>query len=168
MILFDVLIDGAFAAVAGVGFGIISDPPLRALKHIAILAALGHALRFSLMHYAGVDIATGSFAASLLIGLGSLPLGKHIYCPMTVLYIPALLPMIPGMFAYKIVFSLIMFFHSMGDPIEQQQYIQALLTNGLIAFTVIFNLAVGATIPIFLFSKKAYSLTRRNNQTISK
>ena len=45
MIALDILTDGFFAAVAGIGFGAISDPPLRAFKMIAILAALGHACR---------------------------------------------------------------------------------------------------------------------------
>ena len=84
MIALDILTDGFFAAIAGIGFGAISDPPLRAFKMIAILAALGHACRFCLMTYLGVDIATGSLFAGLVIGFGSLWLGKKVYCPMTV------------------------------------------------------------------------------------
>jgi len=38
MIALDILSDGFFAAIAGIGFGAISDPPLRAFKMIAILA----------------------------------------------------------------------------------------------------------------------------------
>ena len=101
MVALDILSDGFFAAIAGIGFGAISDPPLRAFKMIAILAALGHACRFCLMTYLGVDIATASLFGGLVIGFGSLWLGKRVYCPMTVLYIPALLPMIPGKFAYN-------------------------------------------------------------------
>ena len=56
--LVDILTDGIFAAVAAIGFGAISDPPLRAFPSIALLAAIGHALRFCLMTYLGVDIAT--------------------------------------------------------------------------------------------------------------
>ena len=76
---------------------------------IALLAAVGHALRFCLMSYAGIDIATASLCAAVVIGFGSLWLGRGIRCPMTVLYIPALLPMVPGIYAYKTVFALIMF-----------------------------------------------------------
>ena len=79
MIALDILTDGFFAAVAGIGFGAISDPPLRAFKMIAILAALGHACRFCLMNYLGMDIATGSLFAGLVIGFGSLWLGKKKY-----------------------------------------------------------------------------------------
>ncbi len=48
MIALDILSDGFFAAIAGIGFGAISDPPLRAFKMIAILAAAGHACRYCL------------------------------------------------------------------------------------------------------------------------
>lgn len=87
MVALDILSDGFFAAIAGIRFGAISDPPLRAFKMIAILAALGHACRFCLMTYLGVDIATASLFGGLVIGFGSLWLGKRVYCPMTVLYI---------------------------------------------------------------------------------
>ena len=65
MIALDILSDGFFAAIAGIGFGAISDPPLRAFKMIAILAAAGHACRYCLMTFLGVDIATAS-----LFGIG--------------------------------------------------------------------------------------------------
>lgn len=163
MIATDIILDGVFAAVAAVGFGAISDPPIKAFPYIAILAAVGHALRFCLMNYLGVDIATASFCASFTIGMGSLWLGSMIYCPMTVLYIPALLPMIPGMYAYKVVFSLIMFMQNINVPELEQQYMQTMFVNAVVTGSVIFMLAVGATIPVFIFKNKAYSLTRRKN-----
>ncbi len=163
MIVTDIILDGVFAAVAAIGFGAISDPPLRAFPYIAILAAVGHALRFCLINYLGVDIATASFCASFTIGMGSLWLGSIIYCPMTVLYIPALLPMIPGMYAYKVVFSLIMFMQNINIPELEQQYMQTMFVNAVVTGSVIFMLSVGATIPVFIFKSKAYSLTRRKD-----
>lgn len=160
MIALDILSDGFFAAIAGIGFGSISAPPLRAFKFIAILAALGHACRFCLMTYLGVDIATASLFGGLVIGFGSLWLGKSIYCPMTVMYIPALLPMIPGKFAYNMVFSLIMCLQTVNEPEQFEKYISMFFLNSLIATTVIFMLAVGATFPMFVFPGRAFSLTR--------
>ena len=37
MIAADILLDGFFAAVAAVGFGAVSDPPMRAFPRIALL-----------------------------------------------------------------------------------------------------------------------------------
>lgn len=72
MIALDILSDGFFAAIAGIGFGAISDPPLRAFKMIALLAAAGHACRYCLMTFLGVDIATASLFGALIIGFGRL------------------------------------------------------------------------------------------------
>ena len=69
MIALDILSDGFFAAIAGIGFGAISDPPLRAFKMIAILAAAGHACRYCLMTFLGVDIATASCSGHWLSAL---------------------------------------------------------------------------------------------------
>ena len=153
--------DGFLGAIAAMGFGAISDPPARAFKFIALLGAIGHACRFCLMTYFDFDIAAASFVSALLIGFGSLFLGAKIYCPTTVLYIPALLPMIPGKFAYNTIFAQIMFLRNMNVLELKAKYMEMFFSNGMITITVIFLLAIGATLPMFIFSKKASSLTRR-------
>ena len=80
---------------------------------------------------------------------------------MTVLYIPALLPMVPGIYAYKSVFSLIMFLQSLNDPGQGMQYMQLFFLNATVSLSVIALLAAGATLPIFVFNRRAFSLTRR-------
>jgi uncharacterized membrane protein YjjB (DUF3815 family) len=163
MILTDILADGLFAAIAGVGFGAISFPPKRVFPYIAILAAIGHAIRFALMNYLSIDIAIASFCAALSIGMLSLWFGKLSYCPMTVMYIPALLPMIPGMYAYRTVFALVMFMQNLREADIAEKYMQALLSNAIVTISTVFLLAVGATIPIFVFPKRAYTMTRRSH-----
>ena len=103
-----------------------------------------------------VDIISDGF-----IGMGSLWLGKGAHVPMTCLYIPALLPMVPGTYAYKTVFSLIMFIQSLDNTDGGLQYMQAFFLNATVATSVIIFLAAGATLPIFIFKKRAYSMTRR-------
>lgn len=164
MIAADIISDGLFAAVAAMGFGSISDPPARAFPFIALLAASGHAARYCLMNFCGMDIATASLIAAFIIGLCSVYFGKKVFCPMTVLYIPALLPMIPGTYAYKTVFALIMFFQNIDSPTRGQEYLQELLFNGAVSFSVIFMLAIGATVPVFLLREKANSMTRGSNK----
>ena len=142
MIALDILSDMLFAALAGIGFGSISAPPLKAFRYIALLAAVGHACRFCLMTFAGVNISMGSLVGAMVIGFGSLWCGKQIRTPMTVLYIPALLPMIPGKYAYNMVFSQIMFMQSMGDPAERVKYLDLFFSNTMVTCSVVFMLAV--------------------------
>ena len=80
---------------------------------------------------------------------------------MTVLYIPALLPMVPGIYAYKTVFSLIMFLQSLDSAEQGALYMQAFFLNATVSFSVILLMAVGATLPMFVFSNRAFSLTRK-------
>jgi uncharacterized membrane protein YjjB (DUF3815 family) len=164
MYITDILYDASFAAVAGIGFGAISDPPLKAFPSIAILSALGHSTRFCLMHYANYDIASASLIGALIIGLVGIVAGKTVHCPMTVLSMPALLPMVPGIYAYKTILALIMFLRSTGDAGLQVTYMQSLFSNFLLAFTTTFNLALGVAIPHFIFREKALSLTRSRNE----
>lgn len=166
MILGDILFDAFFAAAAGIGFGVISDPPLKSIPSIAILAAIGHATRFCLMTYCGIDIASASLVGALIIGLGSFLAGSIIRCPMTVLSIPALLPMVPGIFAYKTILSLIMFLSHSSNIEAGTPHLQMFWSNGLIAITTTFNLAVGAILPHFIFREKALSLTRHRHPKV--
>ena len=116
------------------------------------------------MTCAGLDITTATLCASLLIGLGSLWLGGRIYCPTTVLSIPALLPMVPGIYAYKTVFSLIMFLQSLDRADEGMRYMQQFFLNATVSLSVIALLAAGATLPIFIFKRRAFSMTRRTRK----
>ena len=157
----EIIIDALLAAVAGIGFGSISRPPLRAFVFIALLSAIGHGLRYYLMHGQGLDIATSSFCASMCIGLFSLWFGRISFCPITVLYIPALLPMIPGMYAYKSVLALLKFVHNLKNPQLSDKYLYEMMSNSMVTVSTVFLLALGATLFIFVFPRKAYSMTRR-------
>lgn len=164
--MMDILVDGLLAAVAGIGFGAISNPPKRVFVYIGILAAVGHAMRFFMMNYIGMDIALSSFCASLTVGCMSLWFGKRSYCPITALYIPALLPMIPGMYAYKTIFATVMFMQNLSKPALAGHYMQEILSNAIVTVSTVFLLSVGATTIIFIFPKITYSLTRRNRTRI--
>ena len=155
-----VLFDGFLAAIAAIGFAVISNPPKKAVFIAALLAAVGHACRYYLLHQTPLDLTSSTLIAAFTIGMGSMWFAKLIHCPAEGFSFPSLLPMIPGMYAYKIVFSLIMFMQNMKVPELQEKYLIDLFTNTIVTCSVIFMLAVGATIPLFLFIKRAFSMTR--------
>lgn len=167
-IIIDIVLDGLFAAVAAIGFGAISDPGVRTFPYIALLAAVGHALRFTLINHAGVDIVTASLAASVSMGLLSLPLGRACHTPMTCLLIPALLPMVPGMYAYKSVFALILLIQNIDSNVQLLDYLEQFVANSAVTGMVIGVLAGGATIPVLIFKKQAFSMTRGRYKSVDK
>ena len=93
------LSDGLFAAVAAVGFAAISRPTLRIAAVAGSLAALGHVSRTLLLHATSMGISSASLCAAAIIGLASIPCANRWHTPAEMFVFPALLPMVPGMFA---------------------------------------------------------------------
>ncbi len=152
--LLPVLHNALFAAIAGMGFALVSTPSRRSLPLVALLAALGHTVRFVMQDAVGVNITTASFVAALAIGFLSVPLGKRLRCPAELVACPSLLPMIPGMYAYKAVLALM---HFMTEELSYDSRlgvsIIAFFYNGLTAVFVMCALVIGMLIPLQLFRR---------------
>lgn len=155
------LLDGAFAAVAAIGFAIISNPPRKAILISAFLAAVGHGLRYFLMHSEMImmNISAASFFAAVAIGLLAIPFAKVIHCPAEVFSFPSLLPMIPGMFAYKSILALTRFMHTTDDTVSLRLLVE-FFHNGATTIFVLFALVVGAAVPVFIFHRQSFTATR--------
>ena len=86
----EIIQDGAFAAIAAIGFAIISNPPRKAILISALLAAIGHGLRYFLMHTAmPLEIATASFFAAFSAGY---PVCKSHSLPGRSFFVPIFTP----------------------------------------------------------------------------
>ncbi len=160
-IVFALLKDGLLAAAAAVGFSVISDPPRRTISSAALLAAIGHATRYSMQYFADADLLIASFTGALVIGFCCIGFSSWLHCPTTVLCIPALLPMIPGIYAYKTIFAITQFIHNAGDSTHAMHYMLEVFSNGIITFSTVFALVVGVTIPTLLLKKWSFQMTRQ-------
>ena len=154
-----VLLDGLMAAIAAIGFAVISNPPRNAILVSAILAALGHGLRFFLIK-SGLDISLATFVAATFIGLLSILFARIIHCPAEVFSFPSLLPMIPGMFAYRTILSVIKFMQS-TDVVKSQQFMLDFFHNGMTTLFILLALVVGVSLPLLFFPKLSFSVTRK-------
>lgn len=156
-----VLLDALFAAVAAIGFSAISRLPMRAYLFCALIAAAGHSLRFVLMSQGigGMHIFSATLLASLFIGCLAVFLSPVAKIPSEAYLFPSLLPMIPGMYAYKMFGALAM---ATFDGTEQQfpHYFSLFAYNGLICMAVLVAMIVGATVPIFIFKRISFTATR--------
>ncbi len=154
-----VLFDGVFAAIAAIGFAVISNPPRKAILISALLAAVGHALRFYLLNHTAFGLIPSTLCASFTIGLFSIYFARLIHCPAEVFSFPSLLPMIPGMYAYKTILALIRFMRTEDEEILPNLIVE-IFRNGLTTFFVLAVLAIGVSLPLFIFHKQAISMTR--------
>jgi uncharacterized membrane protein YjjB (DUF3815 family) len=158
-ILRSVLFDGLLAAIAAIGFAVLSNPQRKAIFVSAILAAIGHSLRFFLIH-SGMEISLASLIAATTIGLLSILFAQIIHCPAEVFAFPSLLPMIPGMYAYRTILSLIKFMQTTDAKLNQVNFMD-FFHNGMTTIFILFALVVGVSLPILLFPKSSYSVTRK-------
>ena len=111
----------------------------------ALLSAAGHSFRYYLLYVANIDIATSTFLAALLIGVMSFGFAMLIRCPNEVFTFPSLLPMIPGMYAYRMFLSLAQFIRS-SDSSTHLELISNIFYNGTTAILFLIALVVGVSI----------------------
>ena len=145
--LIDLLLDGFFAAIAAIGFGSISNVPIRSFKGCALLAAMGHATRYFLMNILGWNIIPAAFMASIVIGVTAPKAGHFWRVPTEALAYPALLPMIPGMYAYRAVEGLLMCITCKDDTLFNYAF-YLFWWNGMICSIIIVLMVLGLTISI--------------------
>ena len=153
--------DGIFAAIAAIGFSSISNTPRRAYLTCALIAAIGHAIRYvlTLPELGGLHIIPPAAAASFAALLSAVLFASRIKCPAEVCFFPALLPMIPGMYAYRTIEALLScLYHTQEEAFSHYFYLFAF--NGLTCSFIILGMVIGATIPIFLLKKLSFTATR--------
>ena len=135
------------------GFAVISNPPKKVLLMAGVLAAVGHMSRFALLRE-GVGIASASLCAALLISLCSMPCARRWHIPAEMFAFPALLPMIPGMFAYKTIFATMQFLGVTAMSLRQELLVD-IVYNGLTAFFIMCALVIGAVLPLLAFHRES-------------
>lgn len=155
----ELLLDGLLAAVAATGFAVISNPPRKAIYLSALLAAIGHALRYFLINTMSMDIVTATVIASFTIGMITIFFARMIHCPPEVFSFPSLLPMIPGMYAYRTFMSLMNFIQA-KDPLVMQATMIDILHNGALTVSILFALVLGVSLPLFIFHRQSFLMTR--------
>lgn len=106
-----------------------------------------------------MNIILATFLASFFVGLLAVFLSPVARTPAETCLFPALLPMIPGIYAYKTFGGLAMcIFGNDESAFYHSFYLFA--QNGLTCLFILLGMVVGATIPIFIFKKVSFQATR--------
>ncbi len=150
MSLFELLVallnDMFFAAIPAIGFALVFNVPANALKYCAIGGAVGHGARFLMMYY-GISIEWATFFAATLIGMIGVMWSQKLLAHPKVFTVAALIPMIPGVYAFKAMIALVQI-NQFGF---QPDLISGLAENFLKAMFIIVGLAVGLAMQGYYF-----------------
>lgn len=147
-----ILEKGIWFGFAALGFAILFNVPQRTLLIIWSIGALGGILKLVFMQL-NIGIVIASFAGAALVGILSVYAAHNKHAPPLVFSIPAVIPMVPGAFAYRMMLGLIKL---SGTELSSNTYYQTLAettSNGLKSMFILMALAVGVAVPM-LFSRK--------------
>ncbi|ELR64656.1 putative inner membrane protein [Photobacterium marinum] len=147
--LLALLNDMFFAMIPAVGFALVFNVPQKALKYCAIGGALGHGSRFVMMHW-GVPIEWATLGASTLVGMIGIHWSHRFLAHPKVFTVAAMIPMVPGVFAYKAMIALVEINHRGFSP----ELLALLVENVIKAVFIIAALAIGLAMPGLLFYRR--------------
>ena len=152
--------DALFSAIAAIGFAAISRPPHRAFLYCPIIAAASHSLRYVLMNTGyEMHIIPATLIASFTVGLMAVLVSPLSKIPAETYLFPSLLPMIPGVYAYKTFLGLAVCIFS-KEQVSFNNNFFLLWYNATTCCCILLCMVIGAVAPIFIFKKISFQATR--------
>ena len=141
--------DMFFSMIPAVGFALVFNVPQKALKYCAIGGALGHGSRFVLMHF-GVPIEWATFCAATMVGMIGVHWSHRFLAHPKVFTVAAMIPMVPGVFAFKAMIALVEINHRGFSP----ELWALMMENVIKAVFIVAALAIGLAMPGLLFYRR--------------
>jgi uncharacterized membrane protein YjjB (DUF3815 family) len=144
---------GIWFGLAAIGFGVLFNVPVRTLYIIFILGCIGGLVKVFMVHF-NMGVILSSFAGASMISVLSIPAAHNKHAPPLVFSIPALIPMVPGAFAYRTMLGLIKLTGSL-DASQYTNILDETVSNGLKTVFILLTLAAGASIPMLVTRKSS-------------
>jgi len=149
--LFDLLELAFWSGTAALGFGLLFKIPRRLIVTVFFLGFLGGLVKF-LVIFNQDNIAMASFLASLSIGSVALLLARRVAKPTVVFIIPAIIPMIPGYFAYQVILNIYNFIFHANSSLNSE-ILNHVFYNGFMTLIVLFSISIGVSLPMLIIGK---------------
>ncbi|EIS69122.1 hypothetical protein YPPY66_0746 [Yersinia pestis PY-66] len=135
------------AAIPALGFAMVFNVPVRALRYCALLGAIGHGSRMLMIHF-GMNIELASLVASIMIGINW---SRWLLAHPKVFTVAAVIPMFPGISAYTAMISVVEISH-LG---YSEALMSTMVTNFLKASFIVGALSIGLSLPgLWLYRKR--------------
>mgnify|MGYP000005144475 CR=1 FL=1 len=153
MIFLEILIKSFWAGIAAIGFAILFNVPRRTLFPIWCIGAMGGLIKFTAMNYE-MGVVFASFLGAVAVGVAAIQMAHLKDSPPLVFSIPSVIPMVPGVFAYKFMLGMI----ALTSIENADTYIQTLIetvNNGAKMMFVLISLGTGVAIPMLLTRKES-------------
>ena len=163
MEIFTILEKGIWFGFAALGFGVLFNVPQRTLLIIWLMGAAGGLTKLLLMAL-GTDIVISTFIGAALVGILSVSAAHNKHAPPLVFSIPAVIPMVPGAFAYRMMLGLIKLSGATFTSGFYSQTLSETVSNGLKTLFILMALAVGVAVPMLISRKETIKKIRQKQE----
>lgn len=149
-----VFLKAIWCGVSALGFGMLFNSPSRSFAFIWFGGFMAGLVKFGLVTL-GVTggIVTASFAAAITVGLLSIPVAHSSHVPPVIFSIPSVIPLVPGVFAYKTILGIIKLTSQTGPA-----YIENLgetFQNGSTTMFTMLAISLGVAVPMHVLRTKS-------------
>lgn len=136
----NIFILAAAAAICSIGFAIPLNMPKKFLYIVGILGASTIFTR-NFLNSADLSPEYSTLIAAFLVGFLAIIIGKKLDLVSSILMVPPLLPMIPGVLSYRFLFA------CMEWKFLKPEELLTILPSGIDVMQIIFSIVLGANLP---------------------
>lgn len=144
---------GFWYGVAALGFAILFNVPQRVLLIVSLFGCIGGMTKLILVHF-GVNVILSTLGGSILIGILTIQAAHNKHAPPLVFTIPSVIPLVPGVYAYRMMLGIIQLAGNAANP-EYQKILAETVNNGLNMFFILLCIAVGGSLPMLITRKES-------------
>lgn len=137
---------------AALGFAVLFNVPPRTLVTIWLLGVAGGFVKLVMLKL-GLGPVMASFLGASAIGLLSIPAAHNKHAPPMVFSIAAVIPMVPGVFAYRTIIGFVQLTGDIGS--FYPQVLSETVNSGAKTMFILMALAVGVGLPNIVMRKES-------------
>ncbi|PWT98335.1 MAG: hypothetical protein C5B52_12350 [Bacteroidetes bacterium] len=141
----NILLKAFWCGSAAVGFGILFNVAKENLIVVMLGGFIVGLIKFSALKYVSPSIVLASFLAALVMGIYSMIIAQIRHEPLMTYATPSVIPLVPGVFAYRTMFGLIKLSSAAGD--EYSRILSDTARNGALTLFIILSFVLGIIIP---------------------
>ena len=148
-----ILLKAFWCGCAATGFGVLFSVPPKNLAAVWAAGAIAGVVKFSVLFFSSREaIVQSTFLAAIAVSIFSLPVAHRRHEPPKIFAIPAVIPLVPGVFAYRTMLGVIKLSNDIGD--DYGRVLSETVHNAVTTLFIIMALAIGVSIPIQVSNRK--------------